>query len=70
MKFHIYEAALLAPDGRGLRVHARADAHVRPCLGEGEVLLHVLTRCPLGQVVLQRGDRIRSKFTVELVSGH
>jgi len=67
VKFNVYEAALLAPDGTGLRVHARADAHVRPCLADGEILLHVLSRCPLGQVVIRDGDRIAGQFTVEVV---
>jgi len=69
VKFSVYEAALLAPDGAGLRVYARADAHVRPCLAEGEVLLHVLSRCPLGQVILRTGDRIAGQCTVEVTGG-
>jgi len=67
VKFNVYEAALRAADGSGLRVHANADVHVRPCLADGGVLLHALSRCPLGQVVLRNGDRIAGQCTVELV---
>jgi hypothetical protein len=67
VKLNVYEAALLSPDGAGLRVRARADLHVRPCLAESEVLLHVLSRCPLGQVTIRPGDRIAGRCAVELL---
>ena len=62
IKFNIYEASLRAGDGTGLRIHANADAHVRSCLAEDGVLLHVLSRCPLGQVVIKNGDRLSGEF--------
>jgi len=65
-KFNIYEAALVAPGGSGLRVFANADAHVRPCLAENGVLLHVLSICRLGPTVIKKGDRIKGEFVVEL----
>ncbi len=67
VKFNIYEAAMTASDGTGLRVHAHADLHVRPCLTDGAVLMHVLSRCPLGQVVLKRGDRLTGDVVIALV---
>ena len=68
IKFNIFEAALLAKDGRGVRVRADADRHVRACLaGNNAVLLHVLSRCELGQVVIHSGDEIIGEFVVDLV---
>jgi len=67
IKFNVYEAALLAEDGAGLRLHAAGDLHVRPGLAEDEVLFHVLSRCPLGQVVLKPGDELTGQCIVELV---
>ncbi len=67
IKFNVYEAALMAEDGSGIRVHADADLHVRPCLADGAALLHVLSRCELGQVVMNRGDELAGSFVVDLV---
>jgi hypothetical protein len=67
IKFNIYEAALKAADGSGLTVHANADAHVRCCLAENGVLLHALSRCPLGQVVIKKGDRLTGDFVIEML---
>lgn len=63
----MYEAALLAQDGAGLRVHADGDQHVRPGLAENVVWLHVVSRCPLGQVVLKPGDELAGQCIVELL---
>jgi hypothetical protein len=67
VKFHIQQATLQAQGGPGLRVHAQADRHVRACLADDGVLLHVLTRCDLGQVELRDGDVLEGTCTVELV---
>ena len=67
IKFHIYEAELDGNDGSGLRVEARADRHVRACVADGGVLLHILTRCPLGQVTLRRGDRLQGDCVVQVI---
>ena len=69
IKFNVYEAALLAENGAGLRLHAAGDLHVRPGLAEDEVLFHVLSRCPLGQVVLKPGDELTGQCIVELTVG-
>ncbi|MCC6123453.1 MAG: hypothetical protein IT426_00675 [Pirellulales bacterium] len=66
IKFNVYEASLRASDGNGVTVRANADAHVRACLAEKGVLLHVLSRCPLGQVVIKNGDRLTGEFVVEI----
>jgi hypothetical protein len=67
IKFNVYEASLRASDGAGLRVYANADAHVRSCLSDNGVLLHVLSRCPLGQVVIKNGDRLAGEFVIEVL---
>lgn len=69
IKFNIYEASLKADDGSGVMVHANADAHVRCCLADDGVLMHVLSRCPLGQVVIKKGERLAGEFVVEMLSG-
>jgi len=48
-------------------VQAQADRHVRACLADDSVLLHVLTRCDLGQVELREGDVLEGTCTVERV---
>ena len=68
VKFNIYEASLVANDGCGLRVHAHADRHVRPCLAKDAVLVHILTRCELGQVVMQDGDQLSGKCVIQLLN--
>jgi hypothetical protein len=67
VKYHCYEASLTATNGPGLRARAAADRHVRACLGDDSVLMHVLTRCPLGQEVIHPGDRLAAECTVELI---
>jgi hypothetical protein len=62
----VYEASVAAPGSVGLRVRARADLHVRACVGDGVVWMHVLTRCPLGQVTVRAGDRIAGECMVEM----
>ena len=47
--------------------HGDADLHVRPCLAEDAVLLHVLSRCELGQVVMNAGDELAGDLVVDLV---
>ena len=48
-------------------LHAHADLHVRPCLTDGAVLMHVLSRCPLGQVVVKRDGRLTGEVVLEWV---
>ena len=67
IKFNIFEVSLRAADGSGVTVHANADAHVRCCLAEEGVLLHVLSRCPLGQVVIKKGNRLAGEFVIEML---
>jgi hypothetical protein len=67
IKFNIYEASLAAADGAGLRVRANADVHVRPCLADNGVKLHVLSKCRLAPIVLKKGDRITGRYAVELL---
>jgi nitrite reductase/ring-hydroxylating ferredoxin subunit len=69
IKFNVYEAALVEPDGRGVKALANADAHVRASLDQAAVMMHLLSRCRLAQIPLQAGDRIRDEFTVQLLSG-
>lgn len=66
-KFNIYNASLRDSGGDGIRVHAMADAHIRASLTDNGVMLHILSRCPLGPVKMSSGDRITSEFTVELI---
>ena len=67
IKFCIYEAELVAPDGSGVRVEANADAHFRSCLADQGVKLHVLSQCPLAPVTLKNGTRLTGCFSVRLV---
>lgn len=67
VKYHCYDASLTAANGSGLRARSAADRHVRACLGEDSVLMHILTRCPLGQEVMLPGDRLAAECTVELI---
>ena len=68
IKFNIYEASLAAPDGRGVRTHANADAHVRACLDEQGVRLHVLSECRLSPVVIKDGAHIVGECALELLA--
>ena len=67
IKYCVYEAAMVATSGAGLRVRAAAHRHVRACLGADSVLLHVLTRCPLGQVPMAPGNHLTAEGAIELI---
>jgi hypothetical protein len=67
IKFHIYEASLMSPDGSGVRIEANADAHFRAALADEAVQMHVLSQCPLAPVVLANGARLTGGFGVRLV---
>ena len=45
-------------------MEANADAHFRSCLAKDGVMMHILNRCPLAPVVLNKGDRIAGKFAI------
>ena len=66
VKYHCYEASLTG----GRRIGPASPRRRRParsrCLAEDSVLMHVLTRCPLGQVVMRPGDRLEAECTIEL----
>jgi hypothetical protein len=62
-KFNITEAELRDGQGRALRVEADMDRHVRCCLVNDEVFVHVLTANP---APLTDGSRIRAVFYVAL----
>lgn len=66
IKFNIYEASLVAPDGSGVCVNANADAHFRACLTQDGVKMHILKNCPLGPLVIKNGDRLTGEFGVTL----
>jgi hypothetical protein len=66
IKYNIYEAALVSPDGSGLSAYANGDAHFRAALAPGGVAAHLLWRCPLGQVPLKPNDRLQGEFVVRL----
>ena len=68
IKYNIYEAALVSPDGSGISVHANADAHFRAALAPTGVAAHLLWRCPLGQVPLNPNDRLKGEFVMQLRS--
>jgi len=67
IKFNIYEASLLSSDGKGVRIHADADVHFRPCLDQQGVKMHILSNCRLGPVVLKPGDSIVGEYIVEII---
>jgi hypothetical protein len=67
IKFNIYDASLVAPDGSGMAVHANADAHFRPALSKDGVRAHVLSKCPLGQILLKKGDRLTGEYAIQLL---
>jgi beta-galactosidase len=66
IKFNVYEAGLNAPDGSGLTMHAKADAHFRAALAPNGVAAHLLSRCRLGQIPLNPKDHLQAEFVVEL----
>ena len=67
IKFHIYEASLVSPDGSGVRIEANAGAHFRASLANEGVQMHVLSQCPLAPVVLANGVRLTGGFSVRLI---
>lgn len=67
IKFCIYEASLRASDGSGVSVNANADVHLRVCLAERGIKMHVLSQCTLAPVVLKKGDRLKGNFYVNLI---
>jgi hypothetical protein len=67
IKLSIYEASLEAPDHSGVQVEANADADFRSCLTKDGVMMHVLSTCPLAQVVLKNGDRLAGTFAIRLM---
>ena len=67
-KFHVYAAALSDDRGRGARLVAAADAHLRASLDQAGVWMHLLSRCRLGQIPLRTGDRIADQFALELLA--
>lgn len=66
IKFHIYEASLADASGNGVRVVADANAHFRSSLAEDGVMMHVISRCRLGQYPMKAGDKINDTFTFQL----
>lgn len=67
VKLNVYEASVTDQSGTGLRLRAAADRHLRACLAEGGVAVHLLTHCRLGPVTLKPGDRIRGDYAVEIL---
>ncbi|MHB1456294.1 MAG: glycoside hydrolase family 2 TIM barrel-domain containing protein [Armatimonadota bacterium] len=67
IRFCIYNASLVAPDGAGIKVYANADAHVRPCLAEDGIMLHILNTCRMGQTTIKNGAKLKGEFVVEIV---
>ena len=68
VKFNIHEAGLSA-DGLGaVRAYAKGDAHCRSCIDPmtNNILMHLLSECRLGQIVVKPGDRLAGEFTVQL----
>ena len=68
VKFHVYEASLVSPDGSGVRVEANADAHIRAVLTEQGPRIHLLSKCPLVPVVLAKGARLTGDFSFRLLA--
>ena len=67
IKFHIYDASLVSPEGSGVRIEANADAHFRASLAEEGVQMYVLSQCPLASVVLANGAKLTGGFSVRLI---
>lgn len=66
VKFCIYDASLVNAKGSGVDVRANADAHVRCNLADDVVVMHVLSDCPLGPVVIEKGGHIKGSFAINL----
>ena len=67
VKLNVYEAALRAPAGPGLKVHANRDAHVRACVDGDAIDMHILSRCRMAELKIKEGDRINGEFTIEIL---
>ena len=67
IKFNIYHASLVDRDGSGFEVNANADVHFRACLATNGVKMHILSQCPLNQVVLKDSARLTGDFSVRLL---
>ncbi len=66
VKFHIYDTTLADPDGRGLRVQAQGDIHVRCCMAGDRALLHVLSQCSFAQTTMEPGAHLSGEYSVDL----
>jgi beta-galactosidase len=66
-KYNVYEAAIMAPDGSGMRVHSDASANVRACLAPEGVQFHVLVSRPYAP--LSSGGRLSGTFVFRLLPG-
>jgi hypothetical protein len=66
-KYNVCEAALLAPDGAGIRVYSGGSANIRPCLAGGCVQLHTLLAAPPTQFT--RTNHLSGTFTFRLLAG-
>jgi hypothetical protein len=69
VKFHIYEASVVAPDGSGVKVEANADTHFRASVTKQRVRMHVLSQCPLAPEVLTNATRLTGDFNLRLLPG-
>jgi hypothetical protein len=49
-------------------VNANADVHFRACLAVNGVEMHILSACPLVQVVLKKGARVTGDYSVRLLA--
>ncbi len=78
-KYNVYEAALTAPNGAGLRVDSDGTADVRACLADNAVWLHILQSQPAGGSnlpwplgapprKLEGGAHVSGTFAVRLLS--
>jgi hypothetical protein len=68
VKFHIYDAALVSPDGSGVQVKANADAHVRASVAKQGCTLHILSQCSLAPVTLTNGSGLTGDFNFRLLA--
>jgi hypothetical protein len=64
-KYNIVQAAILAPDGSGLRAESDGTANVRACLAAGAVQFHVLLSKPSAR--LSPSDRLSGAFGLRLL---
>jgi len=65
-KYHIYDTALVAPDGSGICVNSDGTANVRANLIEGGVQFHTLLSSPPNRIAA--GDQVSGSFSIELLS--